>query len=160
MTIRLARLEDATDLARLHSASFEEGWSESDFLTWLARAEGFAAVTTHTIPGHECEAIAFGLALAAGEDAELLSIAVMEANRREGLGRQIVEALDAEAQQRGLKRWVLEVSANNLAACRLYKSTGFVAIGVRTAYYRTRDGRADALVLSRPVGGVSGHRRG
>jgi len=160
MTIQLARLEDAADLARLHAASFEEGWSEADFRTWLVRVEGFAAIARREIPNREREAVALGLALSAGDDAELLTIAVMETNRRAGLGRQILEALDAEACRRGLKRWVLEVSRNNLAACRLYKSAGFVEIGVRTAYYRMQEGRADALVLSRPVGGVSGHRGG
>lgn len=155
MTIRLAGLEDAADLARLHAASFEEGWSEGDFRTWLARAESFAAVAIR-----ERDAVAFGLALAAGDDAELLTIAVMSEHRRTGFGRNILDALDEEASCRGLKRWVLEVARNNLAACRLYKSAGFVEIGVRTAYYRMREGRADALVLSRPVGGVSGHRGG
>jgi tRNA threonylcarbamoyladenosine biosynthesis protein TsaB len=78
--------------------------------------------------------------------------------RRAGWGRQIFHALDAEALNRGLERWVLEVARNNLPAIGLYKSAGFVEIGVRKAYYRTRDGRVDALVMSRKVGPVSGHK--
>ncbi len=153
MTVRLASAEDARELSALHCASFADGWSEADFQTWLARPEGFACVATR-----EREAVAFGLALAAGDDAELLTIATTASERRAGLGREILLALNAEAARRGLSRWVLEVARNNVAALGLYKSAGFVEIGVRKAYYTQEEGRVDALVLSGPVGLVGGHR--
>ena len=150
-TIRLAVSSDAADLARLHTSSFENGWGEDDFVTWLARKEAFAVVALR-----EREAIAFGLALAAGDDAELLAIATRPDQRRTGLGDRIFCTLNAEAQRRGLERWVLEVARNNIPALGLYKSEGFMEIGVRTAYYRQRQGRVDAIVLTRPVGGQPG----
>ena len=150
--IRFATPADAAALSKLQSESFDDGWSEDDFMTWLARKEAFAVLASR-----EREAVAFGLALAAGDDAELLTIAATAGRRRAGLGREIFRALDAEAKDRSLKRWVLEVARNNLPALGLYKSEGFVEIGVRNAYYRQREGWADALVLSRPVGLVSGH---
>jgi ribosomal-protein-alanine N-acetyltransferase len=149
--IRLAGSSDAAALALLHAASFEDGWSKDDFVTWLARREAFAVLAAH-----EQETIAFGLALAAGDDAELLSIATKPDRRRAGFGDRIFRALDAEAQRRGLGRWVLEVARNNLPAHRLYESKGFVEIGVRNAYYRQGQGRTDAIVLARPVGGQPG----
>jgi [ribosomal protein S18]-alanine N-acetyltransferase len=145
--IRSALAADAATLSLLHSASFDEGWTEQDFTTWLGRKEAFAV-----LGAREREAVAFGLALAAGDEAELLTIATTPAHRGRGLGQEIFRALDAEASARSLKRWVLEVARNNLPALRLYKSEGFVEIGVRTAYYRQKEGRADALVLSRLVG--------
>lgn len=156
MSLRLATLADAAELSRLHSASFEDGWSEADFRTWLSRAEGFAALVSRDISSREWEAVAFGLGLAAGDDAELLTIATDQGQRRAGLGRQIFLALDQEAARRGLKRWVLEVARNNLPAIGLYKSVGFMEISVRKAYYSTREGRVDALVLSRTVGSYGG----
>lgn len=150
---RLAGPADAAVLSRLHAASFDEGWSEADFATWLGRKEAFAMLASR-----EREAVAFGLALAAGDDAELLAIATAPDQRRAGLGGMIFHALDAEARSRSLKRWVLEVARNNLSGLALYKSEGFMEIGVRTAYYRQKGGRADALVLSRPVGLVGGHK--
>lgn len=145
--LRLATPEDAAALSALHSASFDDGWTEQDFVTWLSRNKGFAVVKKR-----EREAVAFGLALEAGDDAELLTIAVAETARRAGLGRKIFGALDEQANKRSLKRWVLEVRHNNLAAVALYKSLGFVEIAVRKAYYRVGEGRADALVMARPVG--------
>ena len=112
----------------LHSASFDDGWSEQDFVTWLSRRHGFAIIAKR-----EREAVAFGLALEAGDDAELLTIAVAQSVRRQGLGRQVFADLDEQANKRSLKRWVLEVRHNNLAAVALYKSMGFMEISVRKA---------------------------
>jgi ribosomal-protein-alanine N-acetyltransferase len=152
MTIRPATVADAAELFRLHTASFEDGWTREDFATWLARREAMAVLALR-----EREAVAFGLALMAGCDAELLTIATDPASRQSGWGRQIFRALDAEALTRGLERWVLEAARNNVPALGLYKSEGFMEIGVRKAYYVTRQGRVDALVMSRPVGSDSGH---
>ncbi len=150
MSLRSANPADAASLSRLHTASFDDGWTTDDFVTWLSRAEAFAVIAG------EGDGAAFGLALMAGADAELLTIATDPLQRHSGLGRRIFHALDAEALNRGLERWVLEVACNNLPALGLYKSAGFVEIGLRKAYYRTRDGRVDALVMSRKVGPVSG----
>lgn len=150
MTLRAAIMADAADLSRLHAASFDDGWRQDDFVTWLARAEAMAVV------GGERDAVAFGLALAAGADAELLTIATDPAHRHVGWGRRVFQALDSQALNRGLARWVLEVARDNLNAIGLYKSVGFVEIGVRKAYYRTPYGRVDALVMSRRVGPSGG----
>lgn len=150
MSLRSANPADAASLSRLHTASFDDGWTTEDFVTWLSRAEAFAVIAG------EGDGAAFGLALMAGADAELLTIATDPLQRQRGLGRRIFHALDAEALNRGLERWVLEVARNNLPAIGLYKSGGFVEIGLRKAYYRTKDGRVDALVMSRKVGPVSG----
>jgi ribosomal-protein-alanine N-acetyltransferase len=151
--IRQAILGDAAALSRLHGAAFEAGWTEADMTTWLSRNEALAVIATHGP-----DAAAFGLALAAGDDAELFTIATAADKRRQGLGDKIFCTLDALAAERGLKRWVLEVARNNLPARRFYESEGFVEIGVRKAYYDQGEGRADALVLARPVGLVSGHK--
>ena len=153
MTARLASADDAAQLSVLHCASFRDGWSEPYVRAWLSRPEAFAALFVR-----EREAVAFGLALAAGDDAELLTIATASDSRRQGAGREIFAMLDAEARKRGLTRWVLEVARSNAAAIGLYKSSGFVEIAVRKAYYPQGEGREDALVLSRPVGLVGGHQ--
>jgi [ribosomal protein S18]-alanine N-acetyltransferase len=150
--LRPATPADAAAMSALHAVAFETGWSEQDFVTWLSRKEGFAIAAMR-----EREAVAFGLALEAGEDAELLTIAVAEDERGRGWGRKIFGVLDAEANKRLLKRWVLEVRHSNLAAVSLYKSLGFVEISVRKGYYRVAGGQADALVLARAVGVAGGH---
>ncbi len=154
MTTRVAQAQDAADLARLHAASFREGWSRDDFTTWLARKEAIAVVAEEG-----GVTVAFGLALAAGADAELLTIATAPDLRGNGWGRRIMRALDEEAVRLGLQRWILEVARNNLPAFGLYSSEGFVEIGVRKAYYPSETGRIDALVMSRPVSPAGGQGR-
>lgn len=154
MSVRAAVADDAAALSALHGASFREGWTRDDFTTWLARAEAICVVAEE-----EGKAVAFGLALASGSDAELLTIATTPALRGRGLGRKIMRGLQVEARARGLERWVLEVARNNLPALGLYKSEGFVEIGVRKAYYPGDTGRIDALVMSRPVSPAGGQER-
>ena len=77
MSLRLAAPADAADLSRLHHASFENGWSRDDFVSWLSRKEGIAI-----LGADGREPVAFGLALEAGAEAELLSIATDPAGRR------------------------------------------------------------------------------
>jgi ribosomal-protein-alanine N-acetyltransferase len=153
MIVRAATVEDAGALSRLHVQSFEDGWTPAEITTWIARPEGIAVLAED-----DREQVAFALALQAGDEAELLTIATDPARRGQGLGHRIFRALDLEAARRGLNRWILEVARNNLPAIALYKSEGFVEIAVRKAYYNSRTGRVDALVMSRPVG--SGDRHG
>jgi ribosomal-protein-alanine N-acetyltransferase len=145
--IRAARPGDAADFARMHATGFERPWTEAEFAGWLSRTDAFACVA-------EADGVAagFGLALTAGEDAEILTIVVDPARRNAGLGAALLAAMDAWAEKRALQRWVLEVSRNNLPALALYSRQGFVEIGVRKHYYRTVEGLADALVMARPVG--------
>lgn len=155
MIVRPATLEDADALSRIHTQSFDDGWTPADITTWISRAEGIALLAEENR-----EQFAFALALAAGDEAELLTIATDPARRGQGLGHMIFRALDTEAARRGLNRWILEVARNNLPAIALYKSEGFVEIAVRKAYYKQREGRVDALVMSRPVGSSDRHGAG
>lgn len=150
--LRKAGISDAAALAGLHATGFLHGWPADDFAAWLGRAEAFAIIAESA----EGPA-AFGLACAAGEDAELLTLATAPVVRRAGLGRRVLRELDAEAVARGLTRWVLEVADSNLAGLGLYRSEGFVEIGRRSNYYRQAEGMADAIVLARPAGFAGGH---
>jgi ribosomal protein S18 acetylase RimI-like enzyme len=147
LDVRPAGPDDTDALARLHATCFQPGWSQADLRGWLVRSEAFAVLAADG-----GDPVAFGLALAAGADAELLTLATRPDFRRRGLARLVLDELDREAARRGHQRWVLEVAADNLAAWRLYEGLGFGHIGLRRAYYARPDGRCDAVVLARPVG--------
>jgi ribosomal-protein-alanine N-acetyltransferase len=84
------------------------------------------------------------LQMAAGE-AELLTMAVLPAVRRQGLGRELLRELIARAAvYRAAAIW-LEVRVSNNAAIGLYREAGFAGIGWRKNYYETADGREDAF---------------
>ena len=82
----------------------------------------------------------------AADEAEILTLAVTPGARRHGIGRALVDTAVSHAHAQGASRFFLEVSTSNQPAQALYRSAGFVQVGIRRRYYP--DG-ADALVLSR-----------
>lgn len=151
MTTRRAKLEDASRLSGLHRRAFEKSWSQTDFENWLRRDMAFCSLAEHA-----GRVVALGVALEAGDDAELLTLASHPGRRRKGMAREVLAHLDAEASKRGLKRWILEVACNNVPALALYRSLNFVEIGVRKGYYAAGADQFDGFVLARPVGLASG----
>jgi ribosomal-protein-alanine N-acetyltransferase len=96
------------------------------------------------------KAIAFGLAVAAGDEAELLTIATDPSARRSGAAKLLLRFMTAEALVRGASRWILEVARDNEPARQFYRSEEFREIGVRSGYYARPGARVDAIVMSRP----------
>ena len=77
------------------------------------------------------------------DELQINVVAVDPTQRRQGLGRSVLEALMEEARQQGAIRATLEVASCNQAAIALYERCGFLTSGTRRAYYC--DGR-DALI--------------
>ena len=131
----------AEALAALHAAAFppEDAWDAAAFAAQLALPGVFARL--HPDGG-------LVLARAAGDEAEILTLAVVPTARRAGLGRALLAAATAEAAACGAQVMFLEVAAANAAARALYAASGFVPVGRRRRYYA--DGQ-DALVLRAPL---------
>lgn len=68
------------------------------------------------------------------ETGELKRMYVSPAMRGTGLGRRLVDALEAEARALGLRRLVLETGTRQLAAIALYQATGFHPIPLYGEY--------------------------
>ena len=85
----------------------------------------------------------------AADECEILDIAVDPAARRNGLGARLLAAALAAAATRGARRCFLEVRASNAGAQAFYRAAGFVEDGRRKDYYRSGQGREDALLMSR-----------
>ena len=83
----------------------------------------------------------------AGDEAELLNLAVLPSCRRQGIGSRLLEQMFREAATRGAARIFLEVRETNQSAIGLYQRYGFAVSMRRRGYYS--DPPADALVLVR-----------
>lgn len=95
--------------------------------------------------------VAHGVVRPMVEEWHLLTLGVVPALRRRGLGRAMARALLARAAARGGGQALLEVAVGNLVAYRLYLSLGFREVGRRKGYY-WRDGQVeDALVMTCPL---------
>ena len=132
---------DAPDLAALHEAAFQaaERWDAAAIAALLAMPGAFGL----HIPG-----AGFVLARVAADEAEILTLAVIPAARRQGHAGALLAGAMAAALLRGAGTIFLEVSDRNAAARGLYAQSRFAAAGRRRRYYA--DG-SDALVLRRTL---------
>lgn len=91
------------------------------------------------------------------DKAELLNIGVAADRQRKGAGRaMLLEMLDM-ACGKNMIRVFLEVRSSNTAALALYRSAGFVEIGLRKGYYRNAAGGEDAITMAcRLTGEIDG----
>jgi len=77
------------------------------------------------------------------DELHITVVAVDPLQRRQGLGRQVLQALLSHGQRLGAERATLEVATSNTAAMALYRCLGFRDAGIRRRYYRNGD---DALI--------------
>ncbi|HSZ49076.1 MAG TPA: ribosomal protein S18-alanine N-acetyltransferase [Streptosporangiaceae bacterium] len=144
------RLMTASDLPRvleLEVSLFgEEAWSRE----MLAGELSQQPATRYYLVAEEDEAlVGYAGLLAAGEQADVLTIAVATSQWGQGIGSRLLAALLAEARQRDCTEMFLEVRADNLRAQRLYKWFGFAEIGIRRGYYQPSG--TDAIVMRRDL---------
>jgi ribosomal-protein-alanine N-acetyltransferase len=144
--LRIATTDDVEAIMALETATFEtDAWSSDSMSSELGSEHtyylfAFDPATPDVLAGYG--------GLLAPEDsgeADIQTLAVAPAARRNGLGRTLVTALLAEAAVRGAAEVFLEVRADNPNARALYDSLGFEQIAVRTKYYQP-DG-VDAQVM-------------
>ncbi|MDX1706231.1 ribosomal protein S18-alanine N-acetyltransferase [Pseudidiomarina sp.] len=90
--------------------------------------------------------VGYAITQKVADELTIMNIAVHPDFRRRGYARQLVEWVKEQAWRAGCTLW-LEVRASNGAAIALYKAAGFSEAGVRKAYYPTRTGTEDALVM-------------
>lgn len=77
------------------------------------------------------------------DELHITVVAVDPLQRRQGLGRQVLQALLSHGQRLGAERATLEVATSNTAAVALYRDLGFRDAGIRRGYYSNGD---DALI--------------
>lgn len=141
----------AGDCARLHATGFPHPWDALDFerLIGAETSFGHAAVATRD----PRRVLGFILSRRAADEAEVLTIVVDPANRRQGLAARLMRANMEALVRHGVKSWFLEVGDTNGAARKLYAGLGFAEVGRRQGYYRVEGGTpATALILRREIG--------
>lgn len=140
--VRIALPADAATLAAIHASSFAKAWDETAMTQFLGVPGSLALIaSTHRV----APAQGFLIARAAADEAELLTLCVLPAYRRQGLARALLAALVQELRRAGGKRLFLEVEEGNEAAHGLYQSLGAEPVGRRPGYY---EHGADAAIFS------------
>ena len=139
------RMRDLGAIVALERVSFgAEAWGWADFLLCLPAGHIFLKAT-------QAEQLV-GFVLAQPQRRRgvtwIANIAVHPAVRNQGIGRRLMEAVEAEA---GTRRFKLTVRVDNEAARHLYRSLGYHDFALRRGYYGGRiDGMEMEKVVERP----------
>lgn len=151
MTVRLEplRRKDLARCAELELTLFpgEDPWSEATFRSELDWGNYYlgAYVDGAGLVGYA------GLSLVgtpASLEATVHTIGVDPAWQRQGVGRTLIKALLAKADEAAAPVY-LEVRTDNDAAIGLYEAHGFTRVGIRRRYYQPSG--ADAYTMVRPA---------
>jgi ribosomal-protein-alanine N-acetyltransferase len=135
---------DLPALAELERGAFSDPWTEvqlDEALGW----PGVIAIVAENATG----VTGYVLGRIVVDQAEILSLATAAAQRRRGIGRELLAAVLAAMIERGACSAWLEVRVSNQAARAMYRAAGFVTASRRRDYYRQP--REDALVLRREL---------
>lgn len=78
-------------------------------------------------------------------EGHITNVAVHPEFRHQGIGDQLVSELLSLCEKENIDLVTLEVRKSNQNAIRLYEKHGFVAEGIRKAYYQ--DNKEDAIIM-------------
>ena len=140
--IRAACAADASAMAAIHAACFAKSWDAAEIGQFVG-VPGCLALVASTSAAQAPQG--FLIVRSAGDEAELLTLAVDPACRRLGLASALLAAATGALRGVGSKRLFLEVDQGNSAARGLYQSLGAVVVGRRPRYY---EHGADADIFS------------
>ena len=131
--LRAGGVDDVPAVMRVMDDAFDprfgEAWNEAQCFAMIA-----ATGCSLTI-AEDGEMLGFALSRTIIDTCELMLIAVSSDRRRNGVGRQLLDAIISDARANGAAALFLEMRETNPAA-RLYASRGFIQIGRRKNYYR------------------------
>lgn len=147
----------AGEIASMHKELFDPAWDEESVRKMLIDPCASALIAKVRLR-HIGPPIPAGFIIAriVADEAEILSVGVIEPFQRRGIGEMLILGLQRAAKGSGARNLFLEVASDNSAAQRLYSATGFARVGCRKSYYKRRDGTsADALTLAADLSKIS-----
>ena len=138
--IRWLIRRDMTDVLEIERSSFENAWTEEDFLCCLRQRNciGMVAESDHQVVG-------FMIYELHKSRLRVLNFAVASELRRCGVGSQMVQRLVDKLSQQRRKEIILEVRESNLDAQLFYKQLGFRAFCVLRRHFDDTD--EDAYIM-------------
>jgi [ribosomal protein S18]-alanine N-acetyltransferase len=155
-TLRVMTPADLDAVLRLEVELFgEEAWSRPMLEGELAQQPGSRH---YLVAEQDGQVVGYAGLLAAGSQADVVTIAVTGRHQGQGTGAALLAALLAEARRRGCTEVFLEVRVDNLRAQQLYRTRGFEQIGLRRGYYQPSG--TDALVMRRSLAAEPAGRAG
>lgn len=137
----------------------EDAWSRGMFWSELAHARGPESTRCYLVAeSADGRIVGYGGLAAAGDVADVQTIAVARDHQGTGLGARLLTELLRAATAFECPDVMLECRVDNVRAQKLYERFGFVPVGFRRGYYQP--GNVDALVMRLTTGPDSGTAAG
>ena len=136
---------DGKNLELIHARCFPDAWDQETFNLLLKEKStcGWMATLPTGNP------IGFILTRVLGQEAEILTFAVIPSFQKSGVGRRLLRELLKFLASVNCSTTFLEVAIDNEAAIALYTSIGFRKVGTRLNYYKRADQSfVSAIVMS------------
>lgn len=144
--------DDLPQVLQIEQRVQSHPWSQGNFEDSLAAGYPAWVVVSHAVDGESSspEVVGFAVQMLAPDVAHLLLIGVKPELQGQGIGRRLMQQLEANALQQGLDKQLLEVRQANEQAIAFYQQLDYQRIGTRKGYYRGVAGQSeDALVLEK-----------
>ncbi len=142
--IREMKAEDAAAVAEIEYQTFPDHWSQNAVLDTLSNPQ-----TVCLLAEKAGKAAGYLLAYLAGGEAEIARIAVPEGLKRQGIGKKLLQLLEATCKERQVGRLLLDVRESNREARAFYQKMAFQEDGVRKGFYQSP--AEDAVLMSREL---------
>lgn len=140
------RVRDVAGVLDVEKRSFTSPWSGAAFLhELLNNGKAHYLVARHSGGGRRSRIAGYIGVWLIEDEGHITNVAVHPDFRRQGLGRMLMQSIEALCRKLGATSMTLEVRVTNYGAQALYEELGYVASGVRPGYYR--DNNEDALIM-------------
>lgn len=128
--IRWMIRRDMPEVLRIEQGSFDFPWTEEDFLCCLRQRNCIGMVAEQ-----EGRVVGFMIYELHKTRLHILNFAVADGQRRNGVGRHMLDKLVAKLSQQRRNEISLEVRETNLSAQLFFRDAGFRATGVLRDHY-------------------------
>lgn len=140
LVIRKMEKKHIEEVYQIEELSFFTPWSKKSILTEVENPIG-----RYIVIEEDEKVVAYGGFWLVLPEANINNVAVIPSHRGRGISKILMNELIAMAKSEGAKELYLEVRSSNRVAQNLYRSLGFVMIGLRSGYYV--DTEEDAIVM-------------
>ena len=138
--IRRMTMADVDGVAAVEAATFPTPWSRDAFASEMKNV-----AARYLVAEKDGVIIGYAGAWIIIDESHITNNAVLSDHRGQGIGRRLTESLMQYLSNLGAAYATLEVRKSNEVAQNLYKSLGFIRLGVRKRYYE--DNGEDALIM-------------
>ncbi len=143
--IRQMEAEDIDQVMKIEKASYDFCWTRGIFFDCIKSGYHCLVLADHD------DVYGYAILIVGLEEAHILNICISKHIRGQGWARFLMQNIIDLCTSTKSDELFLEVRPSNPVAIGLYHSLGFNEVDIRPGYYKTKDGREDAIVMVRSI---------